>query len=219
MAGIDNAIYDKLIKKKWYQQEFLASGTFVALIDGIYFITGCGAGSGGVYSPAGNVAGGSGGAGCFKYPVYLYKGESVVITIGAGGIGSSTGTRNSGGTTSFGSYIILPGGLAGTAAASQGGLAGTNQAVTGYDSRPVGFLFCGASSATVSVGQDNSSFPPGSLVTGGAGGFFGAGGNGSASANGGDAPANSGAGGGSTSASTFSGGNGGSGRLIVQWQG
>lgn len=222
MAGIDNAIYDKIVKKKWYQQEFLVSGTFVAPVDGVYFITGCGGGAGGGYTSSSSVSGG-GGAGCFKYPVYLSAGTSVTVTIGAGGRGSATNTKNAGGNTAFGSYVVLNGAAGGTST-SLGGLVPAVEVTSDKSARQMGFFFCGASGGfnTSTLGSPgNSTFERGlSVVTvgGGAGGFFGVGGDSSTTGNGGNAPDNSGAGGGSTTASTFSGGNGGSGRLIVQWQ-
>lgn len=219
---MDNAIYDKLIKKRWYQQDFLVSGTFQAPVTGVYFLTGCGAGGGGTFNTTGNIYGGSAGAGCVMYPVFLIAGQTITVTIGAGGTGSANATSNGGGDTSFGSILTLPG-----AGSTTGGLA-TLSATTEIDrdSRPVGNLLSGATGGYTTSGSTksgNSSFLAGISSTnigGGAGGLFGKGGDSTTTGTGGSAVANSGAGGGATkTVTTGIGGNGGSGRLIVQWQG
>ena len=84
----------------------------------------CGGGGGGQggYSVYGGAGGG--GAGCqVKYPITnLVPGQSIVVTVGAGGVGSAGnmatgentgGTGGAGGTSSFGTYCSAPGGSGG----------------------------------------------------------------------------------------------------------
>ena len=113
----DHAVYNLLKNKGWKNQSFLISGTFTAPISGVYYISGTGGGGGG--NSAGG--GGAGGAACDMAQVFLSKGDIVTVTIAAGGA-----INGAGGTTSFGTYISLPGGSSGPPnsanAISSGGL-------------------------------------------------------------------------------------------------
>ena len=209
---MDAIVYDAVSKKNFQIQKFTASGTFTAKVTGVHFINGCGAGASGAISTAQS---GGAGSGSKMFPIFLTKGQSVTVTIGAGGVWASGSTIAPGGDTSFGSFLTLPG-----APSYLGGLnwAGTG---TGYswhaDALPIGFLFSGACGAfngsTLPPGY--STFKRGTSTTnypGGGGGFYGPGGNATESGVGGSAAANSGAGGGSGSTG---GGAGGSGYLEV----
>lgn len=219
MNGLISAVYSLLKNRGTFFQEFKESGTFIAPKTGWYEIDGCGGGASGALSQS--YSGGAG-AGCQSYRVYLIKGESVPVTIGAGGVWVSGETIAPGGDTIFGPTslgfrIILPG-----APGILGGLNRTGPSSTGYpwraDACPVGFLFTGACGA-VSQPPGSSNFKSGITAGtspayyGGAGGFFGPGGDGNNSGKGQSAAANSGAGGGSGSTG---GGNGGSGRIRIR---
>lgn len=217
---MDAIVFDAVSKKNFQIQKFTTGGTFTAKVTGVHFINGCGGGASGGAASASNALGGGAGAGCKMFPVFLTKGQSVTVTIGAGGVWVSGTSGANGGYTSFGSYLILPGG------AYYGGLnsassSATTDATIG-DARPIGFLIAGANSGQVESGRSNgrnSTYLGGTgatnssyYLTGGGGGFYGAGGNGNNAGIGQSAAANSGAGGG---AGTTGGGTGGSGYLEV----
>lgn len=217
----DHAVYNLLKNKGWKNQSFLNSGTFTAPTSGVFFINGCGGGAGSGYWGVNSYSAGAGAA-CEMVPVYLNKDDAVTVTIGAGGVGITTGANTAGGTTSFGSYIILPGGQASSGAAiSRGGLKTTLTAESLSLSLGGGMIAGASGGSSAAQPPGNSKFSAGSSsgsIWGGAGGWYGVGGNASTTGKGGNAAANTGAGGGVTSVSGFAGGDGGSGRLEVLWQ-
>ena len=194
----DHAVYNLLKNKGWKNQSFLISGTFTAPITGLYFINGTGGGGGG------SIIGGGGasGAACNMSPVYLEKGSSVSVAIAAGGAIAGIG-----GTTSFGAYVVLPGGNPGpintVGEVSSGGLRSfktgtTPSGGTSPDAVTIGSYVSGASVFALGSGVYIYGASRYSSTTH-AGGYFGATGD------------NSGAGGNTNSA-------GYSGRLDVMWQ-
>lgn len=114
------------------------------LIEAIAETLGAGAGGGGVQgSSVTSMGGGGGGSGSYsrKYLTAAQIGQSQPVTIGAGGVGGTSGLNNgsSGGDTSFGTLCIgkgAAGGVAGSAAQTPAGGAG-GVAGTG-DFTPVG---------------------------------------------------------------------------------
>lgn len=217
---MDAVLYDLINKKNYQIEKFTTSGTFTAKKTGVHFINGCGGGAGAGSSTSGSCYGGGAGAGCQFLPVFLTKGETVSITIGAGGAALAGAYGGDGGYTSFGSHISLPGGVA-----YIGGLnksASSGHEVTVGSARHIGFFISGANAGIISSGLvkgQHSTFVGGEgasnssyYLSGGGGGFFGPGGNANNAGFGLSAAANSGAGGG---AGTTGGGNGGSGYLEV----
>ncbi len=107
-------------------QVFTASGVFV-VPPRVYtvYVTMCGGGGGG---GRGNGYYGGGGAQCWiKQPVSVTPGDSITVTVGAGGTGktSSDGNGTAGGTSSFGSLLSASGGASASGAAGgDGGVAG-----------------------------------------------------------------------------------------------
>jgi hypothetical protein len=107
---------------------FESSGTFTVPggVDYVW-ITGCGGGGGGgLDTTAGDGGGGGGGAeSANEYPIYLGASPpaTVSITIGAGGAGrsGSTGIGTDGAASTFGTYLTLDGGQAGTTQSGGGG--------------------------------------------------------------------------------------------------
>lgn len=196
---IDAVLYSLIQAQGWKKESFTTSGSFTAKTTGLHFIRATGGGGGG-HSSGG---GGSSGAACDMFPVYLSVGDSVSISIGAAGAVGGTG-----GTTSFGAHISLPGGEAGPPNAatnvSKGGLRSFKTAAaalaigTSPDAISIGNIITGASVFADGSGvyfYGNSAFP----ASGHAGGYFGSSG------------ANSGAGGNTNSV-------GYSGYLEVLWQ-
>lgn len=117
LAGVDDETAITPLKLKQRLEgpalkvaRFTTSGVFIAPRAGTYYISGCGGGGGG--GVGGTAGGGGSGGQALDFPVVLAAGESVTVTIG----GVS-------GTTTFGGYLTLTGGLAGTA--SDGGNGGT----------------------------------------------------------------------------------------------
>jgi hypothetical protein len=212
----------------WRMREFLADGTFTVpnnIAGGVVYVTGCGGGGGGTVGFSNSqVSGGFGGAYCQSYPVSVVAGEMIPVTIGAGGL-AITGvgsTGNPGGNTSFGSKITLSGGSGGREASLSNEIA----IFSGVGIKPQliksASIYSQSESvngnvAGITASDSSSSTPPAAISTGGAAGLFGNGGNGSVTGNAGSAPANSGAGG-ASSLGGFAAGNGGSGRIIVEWQ-
>ncbi|NMC35026.1 MAG: hypothetical protein GYA36_21605, partial [Veillonellaceae bacterium] len=107
-------------------QKFEASGTFV-VPPKVYtvYVTMCGGGGGG---GRGSGYYGGGGAQCWiKQPVSVTPGDSITVTVGAGGTGktSSDGNGTAGGASSFGSLLSASGGASASGAAGgDGGIAG-----------------------------------------------------------------------------------------------
>lgn len=103
-------------------------------------VTGCGGGGGGSrYSTSSfctQAAGGAGAGGIINYPFTVTPGQSISVTIGAGGAGTTTsgnGTGATGGSTTFSgagiSTVTLSGGGASQGSSSTGG---TCSGVNGY---------------------------------------------------------------------------------------
>jgi hypothetical protein len=106
------------------QQVFTANGTFTvpAGVTQVY-VSMCGGGGGGGYpgyQVPGGACGGGGGESVLKYSVTVTPGESIPVTIGAGGYGSDVSDGSSGGSSSFGSYITCVGGAGGKGITSPG---------------------------------------------------------------------------------------------------
>lgn len=230
-------------------QTFTSNGTFV-VPEGVYkiFVTAAGGGGGGGgYQNYGEFSGGGGGGGAcvFKKAFSVTPGQSIAVTIGAGGAGGgSNGDGKTGGSTVVGSLITLPGGLGGYytckggngAAGGGGGGAGTR----GTDS--ASFTVKGGSGYI--PGQDGIPYIQNSYKTlpgaggggcaGGGGGSFGegiqyyagGGGGGAVGSGGSGATQNKaatagvqggGGGGGHYSNSKYSGAAGGKGVVIIEW--
>ena len=239
----------------WASQTFTASGSFT-VPPGLpvnkrgkveLFITACaggGAGGGGgeVNQNATLTIGGSGQGGdwTYRFKVQAYPGETIPVTIGAGGApggsnagsGATPGAGAAGGSTTFGAYVTLSGGA--------GGLVGSNgtEFTQPYNPANSGAIISGAiandnaihEGARGASGFSQPNFlqqinasgnsvlilgPYTAVRDGGGGGLFGMGGTWPAGA----AGANTGAGGSAPGATGLSfGGVGGSGQLIVEWR-
>lgn len=217
LVTCDGSAFTTVVVASFYRA-FTSTGTFVMppgyaniLADVIS------AGAGGARSDSadtGKGAGGGGGGGrSGVIPVSgIAAGTSVTCTVGAGGAGASTnaGLGSNGGTSSFGSYISVAGGLA-PAALNSGGNGGS----LGYQHSPASNISAtgwqGAIGPANAVGLDaelgGGSGAGSSTSTGRAGGgsIKGAPGGGSGSGSGG----NAGGAGGSSTAATGGGGAGG----------
>ena len=174
-------------------QDFTASGTWTVpsdIVGDVCWITAVagGAGGGGADSQQADAggAGGGGGAGCLFMPVYLPSGtSSVSVTIGAAGTGgTATNDGTDGGDTTFGSFVTLDHGSAGTSTSGSGG-------------SMLGSLFPGSTA----VPSDAPGAFPGGVGQIGQGGAAGG--------DGGDSPYYSGGTGGAYSAPDGGGGGGG----------
>jgi hypothetical protein len=197
---------------------FTASGTYTPsanLVSAIVECIGGGAAGGG---NAGNAAqsniSGGGGSGAYsrKYLTTAQIGASQAITIGAGGVGVSTGNGGNGGTTSFGSLCTAPGGSGGGSAgvAGAGAAAGTGDVVAAGAPGQMGTVLNG-SGILYPCGASGGSGPFG-------GGGVGAQANGGQAFNGGPATNYGSGGSGSCAfnvASNTTGGNGSAGVVIV----
>lgn len=104
-------------------QTFTSTGTYTATAGtSSVVVEGVGAGGGSSAAPATTstqvsiVCGG--GAGAYGKGRYTSGFSGVTVTIGAGGVGGTSGTptATAGGTTSFGSLLVCPGGSAGSSA-------------------------------------------------------------------------------------------------------
>lgn len=218
---------DQLINEKFAalatvgRAVFTADGTFVvpANVNKVY-ITACGGGGGGGRTTSGsnNYGGGGGGGGGALIRREMYNvtpGQSIPITIGAGGVNGNPSTA--GGATIIGSLVTLPGGSPGGAGGSGGapgggGSAGNVNAGAG-GSGGGSFGVNGGFTYVSSVGgfghpsgSVGSTYPSGG--GGGGGGSLGCGGK----------PASYGGGGnGAGGAGTTNGTSGGSGMVIIEW--
>jgi hypothetical protein len=152
--------------------------------------------------------GGSGGGYARKRITSLTPGQSISVTIGAGGNGGTAygAAAGSGGTTSFGTYVSATGG-------SLNYFANTSQPQNG--ATPPGFGVGGDVNLTGSTGQ------AGMMNQGGMGGAAPLGGtqNSGTSGNGGIFPGGgaAGAGTGSSSNTAYDGASGASGLAVVRW--
>jgi hypothetical protein len=195
-------------------QTFKASGTYTPTAGMtncfIQCVAGGGAGGGSPAAGAGAKAGSGGGSGGYSqsYVTAATIGASQTVTIGAGGTGSSGNNGGNGNDTSVGTIVIAKagsGGGVGAAATSvlggAGGIAGT------------GDLACPGSAG-------GNSYSALSSAGNGGNSYFGAGPVGAiSSSNGNSAAANTGAGGSGAESglSNQTGGNGGSGVVII-WE-
>ena len=173
-------------------QKFEASGTFV-VPPKVYtvYVTMCGGGGGG-----GRGIGyyGGGGAQCWiKQPVSVTPGDSITVTVGAGGTGktSSDGNGTAGGASSFGSLLSASGGASASGAAGgTGGMAGAANGVSSVKYNTADYVCfsragdgggCllgpgGAGLTSMGKGTSGQNYP---TVTGTPGGLYGGGGGGS----------------------------------------
>lgn len=155
-------------------------------------------GGGGAYGGSGNAGGGAGG-GAFRYVnnISVTPGQTITVTVGAAGTGGLSTTN--GGQSSFGSFVVAPGGGRSTGTGGGSGASGgTGSGGNGGNGGPAGGSY--------------GSFRTGGGGGGGAGGISGNGGAGG-DANGGNAPYNNSVNG------SYSGGSGGFGGGSSGWVG
>lgn len=203
-------------------QVFTTSGTWtkpsLAIANNMVVVMAWGAGGGGGASTATNKVGpgGGGGACVIKYLTVGSLTSTVTVTVGAGGIGDS----QSGGNTTFGTYLTAYGGGAGESNTTAGsGSGGGGGGVLGVGNNGVGGQGAGGNggnpNSTFGIGGTNSGTSGGDSASGGGGGggdnssgTNGAGGNSEyGGGGGGGASSNAGAAGGSS----YCGGGGGAG--------
>lgn len=187
------------------------------------WVTGCGGGGSGGISTSGFVIGGFGGAFGKKIPYNATPSQIIPVVIGAGGLGvtgASAQTGNDGGNSSFGTLVFSGGSK---------GVAGVRTDLYSYKGiSPV--AMSGSNTATFSVfnfpdnidGNRAGAIKTGTdmIAGGGACGLFGNGTDGLIDGHTSSAAANSGAGSGSVirTSGTRSTGDGGSGRIVVGWE-
>jgi hypothetical protein len=204
---------------------FTSSGTYTpspgARLVRVRAVAGGGAGGGSAASPAGDcTACSGGGAGSYVEALFLVSSltSSVAVTIGAGATGGA-GSGNTGGQTTFGSYLTCFGGIGG------GSQAYTNS-VTNYAAQGTGGAAPTFSGALYAVGHNGQSGACGIVFSGncmpGQGGVspLGAGGPNIASGAGISASGFGAGGGGAgvpSSTGPYNGGNGAAGYLEV-WE-
>ena len=217
-------------------QIFTSSGTYNHTSGAtkaiIRAVSGGGAG-GGCPSVPGNEIGAAGGGsgGGYVEAAILYSNlasfDGTVVTIGAGGVGASGLTGGIGGTTSFGSYIIIPGGNgASVCNLFNNGVTGTAAVISGPNTNPP----ASPTISTVTVIEYNSGFVGTMGFVGYAGapvavsGFggnstMGTGGHGPSISGNGTAGTGFGSGGGGAfgypNSGPFSGGNGAPGVMVI----
>ncbi|MDQ0202466.1 glycine-rich domain-containing protein [Pectinatus haikarae] len=201
------------------QQIYSTAGTytFTAPKSALYKVLVVGAGGGGgSCTSAVNSAGGGGGAGGYaKKNIYLSKGATVTVTVGAGGSGAINSDGGNGGTSSFGTYCSATGGTGGIHAISGSpfGTGGSGGVGTNGDINGIG-----------GIGDAPQLLAPSSTSTGGTGGN---GGNSilsytALSNNGTGTIGTLGAGGGGgdctgITVASYAGGAGGTGVVIIEW--
>ena len=209
---------------------FEKSGTFTVPDGvGIVYITACGGGGSGSAGTAGSGrgAGGAGAECVWEYPVSVIPGQQIPITIGAGGVGPSSGVGANGGTTSFGTLLTIAGGNGGTYNSDSPGIGGAAKSLSGQGGVPGE---AGGNSSRkwpliYTQGETVATFAGGkgyvwdsSVVTNRAGGggasIFGAGG---AAPGGAGGIGAGGAGGSNKNTTSVKGGNGGSGKMVIRW--
>lgn len=205
-------------------QDFTSSGTYTPTAGMSYCIVeavGAGGGAGGALSASTDlVASSGGGAGAYCRSIISATtiGASQTVTIGAGGAGGVGSVNGSaGGATSLGSLVIAGGGSGGfygrKSAAVLGGNGGTGSAGD--------IQIDGNDGGGCKISWETFSSPLNVFSAGGYGAssYFGGGSAGVHQQTGRSGTANSGAGGGGVSsynnANTYTGGDGGSGRIII----
>lgn len=196
-----------------YRQVFSASGTFVVPL-GVTRVRaqvwGGGGGGGGAANSASGFAGTGGGAGGYadRRRIDVTPGQSITVTIGAGGLaGPAGGSGGPGGSSSFGAFCSATGGAGGAHQSPAGTTQTTPGTGTGGD-----FNVTGQAGLQV--------LPNGSTAYGGQGGSAPCGGMGGSisigAAGAGSAPGGGGGGGGGTGSAP--GAAGAPGLVIVEWE-
>lgn len=186
---------------------------------------GGGGGGGGAISGTGASAGGGGTSGCYAKSFLTTLNSSYPVTIGAGGNGAAGNqVGGGGGKTSFGIVVTADGGYGGDTMVATGSTPMIVSASSG--SQPSQPVATGGNIININIQQQpTQAFRLSALIAcsgcGGASPFGQGGGNSSTSNNGAPSPSYGGGGGGAiaigVSAASFTGGNGGSGVVIV-WE-
>lgn len=216
---LEKEIYRKLAKKGW-KHKVLTTGTYVAPIDGKYFLSGvAGGASGRVGSDTVERPGGGSGESVTDLGVNLKAGQVIPVSVASGGTGDGT----EGGNTIFGDYLFLKGGGTSSGANYLGGGRVTadgsirDPQFIDFNSsykKPGANSTRGGTAAEKSILAD---FPDGAkagvYMYGGAGSKYAPGGAGNASGAGSAGGIGAGGGSGTTAA-----GPGGDGYLEISWQ-
>lgn len=194
-------------------QVFDSSGTFNVPASGVtkVYVQIWGGGGGGGSGAVGTIAGGGGAAGGYGAAfATVTPGQSITVTIGAGGTAGPSSAGGNGGTTTFSSSIPISatGGAGGAISGQSPALGGTSSATINITG---GSGDTGTGLAVIAKG--------GAGGTTGGGGGAGGGGSSSAATNGsaGSRPGGGGGGGGNTLVLASGGGSGAAGRIIVWW--
>jgi len=202
---------------------FTASGSYVVPDNVSYIrVIACGGGGGGGGGQNGPIAGGGGGAGApiFEGIVDVTPGDTLTITIGAGGVGGVNGSGgapgSAGGVTTVSgtglSLVVLGGTGGGGGSVPNGDGAGG----VGYKGTQNGGNGSGSTPGSGYIASVNGGFGTGGsrsgITAGGGGGSIGIGGTGSTSPGNGTDGAG---GGGLTAGVNGSGGTGGNGKVII----
>ncbi len=201
-------------------QTFLASGTFT-VPTGVtsVWVTMIGGGGSGT-SGSGARGGGGSGSYCFKRPLSVTAGASLTVTVGGGGSGVASGNSGNDGSSTVFDTITVTGGIGGgkSAGNSNNQLAGAGGSNAGAGSNATDMAALNASGSILG-GRGGRTIFSGTSYGGGGGGGFADGTDAASGANSSAAAAaNSGAGSGAVAASSGGAtGNGGSGRVIIEW--
>jgi hypothetical protein len=226
-----------LVNKSFGQsQTFSTPGTFSGVNGftapaGVTSITVEVWGAGGAGGGGSLTASGGGGGGAYKKVtnVTVVPGTHYTITVGAGGIGNSTGAGPAGQASSavFGAVTVTAGGGDGGTSESgftpgQGGAGGTSAGGFSGGAGAPGVNFGHGGGGGSSAGPGSGSGTTGITANSGAGaaavtggGKGGDGGSSTGNGSAGDFPG--GGGGGGISTGTVTGGNGGNGQVIISW--
>ncbi|MFY0742168.1 glycine-rich domain-containing protein [Solibacillus silvestris] len=187
--GVDNIALQikskeagKVMKSKVFETPGTFSWTVPVGVTEVY-LTGCGGGGSGASATNTTAGGGSGGGAHYVeyYPLTVVPGQTYTITVGKGGLAPTELVKNgfSGGITSFGNLLSLPGGGAGITAGPGGaaggpfGVAGASQAYNDNSARQGKGGDCGPYQGGV-AGSINSYLPGGDGGPGAGGGGAGA---------------------------------------------